>query len=314
MLLAALQIVAGLALLYLGAEWLVKGSSTLAFRFGISPLIIGMTIVAFGTSAPELMTTISASLSGRSGIAVGNVIGSNICNIALVLGVTALIHPVKTGVVLIQRDIPILIVITFVVSVMLYDDSMMWIEGFILLALLVLHLFYSITVAKKSTTPLVDAEFEEVIRKKDTKTTVSVVLTVIGLVLLVPGASLFVNGSSEIGRHFGMSEAVIGLTIVSLGTSLPELATTVVAALRKESDIAIGNIIGSCIFNLLAILGIATIIAPIQNSGVALYDIGLMFILTLLLIPLARTSFKVDRFEGGILVIVYIVYMVQLLW
>jgi cation:H+ antiporter len=314
MLIAALQLTAGIALLYFGADRLVKGSSSLAFRFGLSPLVIGMTIVAFGTSAPELVATIEATLAGRSGIAVGNVVGSNICNIALILGVAALIYPVRTGVLLIQRDIPILIVVSIVAGVMLYDDIIYRTEGMVLVALFILHIFYSITVAKQASTPFIEAEFEDVIARKEMKPLIAAFMTALGIGLLVPGASLFISGASEIGRSLGMGDAVIGLTIVSLGTSLPELATTIVAALRKESDIAIGNIIGSNIFNLLAILGITVLISPIEGSGVATYDIILMLVLSVLLIPLARTGFKVDRFEGGVLVIVYIVYMTQLVW
>lgn len=314
MLVAAIQLIAGIALLYFGADRLVKGSSSLAFRMGLSPLIIGMTIVAFGTSAPELVATIEAALSGRSGIAVGNVVGSNICNIALVLGVAALIHPVRTGVILIQRDIPILIVISIIAGVMLYDDTLYRTEGMVLIALLILHIFYSITVAKQGTTPFIETEFEDVIARKDAKPLVSALFVALGIGLLVPGASLFIDGASTLGREFGLGEAVIGLSIVAFGTSLPELATTVLAAVRKESDIAIGNVVGSSIFNILGILGITTLISPIEGSGVAIYDVGLMIVLSVLLIPLARTGFKIDRFEGGILVIVYVVYMTQLVW
>jgi cation:H+ antiporter len=314
MLIASIQLIAGIALLYFGADRLVKGSSSLAFRMGLSPLIIGMTIVAFGTSAPELVATIEAALSGRSGIAVGNVVGSNICNIALVLGVAALIHPVRTGVILIQRDIPILIVISIIAGVMLYDDTLYRTEGMVLIALLILHLFYSITVARQGTTPFIETEFEDVIARKDAKPMVSAFYVALGIGLLVPGASLFIDGASMIGREFGLGEAVIGLSIVAFGTSLPELATTVLAAVRQESDIAIGNVVGSSIFNILGILGITTLISPIEGSGVAIYDVGLMIVLSVLLIPLAWTGFKIDRFEGGILVIVYVVYMTQLVW
>jgi cation:H+ antiporter len=184
----------------------------------------------------------------------------------------------------------------------------------VLIALLILHLFYSITVARQGTTPFIETEFEDVIARKDAKPMVSAFYVALGIGLLVPGASLFIDGASMIGREFGLGEAVIGLSIVAFGTSLPELATTVLAAVRQESDIAIGNVVGSSIFNILGILGITTLISPIEGSGVAIYDVGLMIVLSVLLIPLAWTGFKIDRFEGGILVIVYVVYMTQLVW
>ncbi len=249
-----LLFVLGLVALFFGGEYLVRGASSIARHYRLSPMVIGLTIVGFGTSAPEMLVSVQAALAGQPAIAIGNVLGSNIANILLILGISALIAPLLIPVKKLWRDLGFMLLATAVIWVMLLDGNVTRMEGMILLAGLVVFLVAAFLTGKVE--PDEDAAPLPPIWK-------AALMTVGGLVVLVIGARLLVDSATDIARTFGISEAVIGLTIVAVGTSLPELATSVVAAIRKHTEIAVGNIVGSNIFNIFGILGTTALIAPI---------------------------------------------------
>lgn len=308
------QLVLGFAFLTYGADRLVSGSSALAFRLGLTPLVIGITVVAFGTSAPELVVSIRATIAGNSEIAIGNVIGSNIANIALILGATALVRPVIVHRSLLRVEVPLLIIITIIAAVFITGDAITLVEGILLVTGLIAFIIFSLKRAQNAPEDLrqviveePDSEVAELPLWK------SWGIVFIGLLLLIAGGELLVASAVELARHFGISEAVIGITIVSVGTSLPELATSAIAAIKREADIAIGNIIGSNIFNLLSILGITGIIHPLDSSSFDWVDLGFMILLTIIIWPMMRRGFELNRWEGGLLLFTYIGYVSWLL-
>jgi len=313
--LTLVQLIAGFVLLTYGAARLVDGSSALALKAGLTPLVVGITVVAFGTSAPELVVSIRATLAGNSEIAIGNVIGSNIANIALILGVTAVIKPMMIHASLLRVDIPLMMVITFVASIFIVDDVIGRIEGFILFSGLIAYIVYNIrrtrSLPKELVDQLVEEPDEDAVSMRVSKIWL---LIVFGLGLLIAGGELLVSAAVRIARDLGISEAVIGITIVSVGTSLPELATSAVAAIKKEADIAVGNIIGSNVFNLLSILGITGLIHPLDSSSFGLVDLSVMLGLTIIIWPLMRRGFQINRLEGGLLLAIYGGYITWLLW
>ncbi|HEX2958832.1 MAG TPA: calcium/sodium antiporter [Chitinispirillaceae bacterium] len=304
----------GLVLLYFGAEFLVKGSANLATRMGISSLVVGLTIVAFGTSAPELVVSIKAGFAGKGDIAMGNVVGSNIFNIAFILGLTALVRPVKVHLNVLRFDTPIMVACSVLLYLLLMDSRISRIEGVFLTVGIIAYTVVTMVVARKNGDAQVQIPLEELTPVPPVKLNplVDVLLTIGGLVLLVFGSRFFVDGAIDIARILGVSEAVIGLTIVAGGTSLPELATSVIAAVKKESDIAIGNIVGSNIFNILAILGISGMINPLYSPGIDQISIYFMLGTSVLLIPFMWTGFKLSRIEGVIFLLIYGGYMVYL--
>ncbi len=306
-----LFIIIGSILLYFGAEGLVRGSASLATRAGISPLIAGLTIVAFGTSAPELSVSLSAALGGNSDIALGNVVGSNIFNIAVILGIAALIQPLQIHLGVIRRDIPVMIVTSAIAfALILYG-------GFSRLAGIgqILGLFFYVVAAVRSgknvsgSTDGAEIDVPPLLSKS---WLIDTAVLLVGLGVLILGSQLFVDGATALAKSWGVSDAVIGLTVVAAGTSLPELATSVVAAFRKQSDIAIGNVVGSNIFNILCILGVTATVSPISSSGIGLLDAGAMLFLGLLLLPFALTGRKISRPEGAVFLGVYGVYLFML--
>ncbi|WP_199221027.1 calcium/sodium antiporter [Coraliomargarita sinensis] len=299
----------GILFLYLGAECLVRGSSRLATRFGIPPLIIGLTVVAFGTSSPELLVSISAVVQGANDVAVGNVVGSNIFNIAVILGVTALIKPPSVHIDLIRREIPVMILVSLLTLGLVGLGYVSRLAGLSLCAGLVVYLWLSIRTARKETKA---AEFDLPLSPR-MPVWLCAILIVAGLSVLVFGAQLFLTGAVKLARDFGFSEAVIGLTIVAAGTSLPELATSVVAAIRKESDVAIGNIVGSNIFNVLGILGLTSAMLPMEVAGIGLRDAGFMLGFAVLMLPFAFSQRTISRTEGVVFLSIYGVYL-YLLW
>jgi cation:H+ antiporter len=248
----------GLLGLFFGGEYLVRGASAIARHFRLSPMVIGLTIVGFGTSAPELLVSLQAALANQPGIAIGNVVGSNIANILLILGISALIAPLMIPVRKLWRDLGFMLAATAVLWFMLADGDITRLEGAILLAGLVVFLVTAFLTGK---------EEPEEVTLGDIPQWKAWAMTAAGLVVLVIGARLLVDSATEIARGFGISEAVIGLTIVAVGTSLPELATSVVAAIRKQTEIAVGNIVGSNIFNIFGILGITALITPIPSEA-----------------------------------------------
>lgn len=305
-----LKIVGGLLILFVGAEGLVRGGASLALRFGISPLVVGLTVIAFGTSSPELVVSLKSALENNSAIAIGNVIGSNICNIALILGIASLIRPMSVKAQIVRKEIPIMLIATAAFIIFL-NNGISRIEGIILVIGLVAYTTFGIISSKKEQKKIQD-EFEGEI-KKEKSIFLSIFFTAAGLGLLVLGANLFVEGAVSFAQSMGVSQLVIGLTIVALGTSLPELFTSVVASIKGKADIAIGNIIGSNIFNLLAIIGITASISPIDNGGIELIDLAILFFISLVIWPLSFSGFVLKRWEGGVLVAVYAAYMVYLI-
>ncbi len=302
-----LLLILGLIVLTLGAESLVRGASNIAGRLGLSSLVIGLTVVAFGTSAPELAVSLKASLSGQGGIALGNIVGSNIFNIAAILGIAAMISPLAVSLDIIRRDMPIMLGATalFVIFLLTGGQLERW-EGIVLFILIIAYVTHSVIQARKLKPAEIPAEFDQT---TPSPLWLSLILTLAGLAMLVFGAKLFVDNAVSIARSLGWSEAVIGLTIVAAGTSLPELATSVVASIRKQTDIAIGNVVGSNIFNLLCIGGATGSVKSVASSGLSWIDLGVMSFMAVLLLPLMRTGFRIDRFEGALLFTTFLVYL-----
>jgi len=307
-----LYLMGGVILLFIGAEGLIRGSSNLAIKIGITPLVVGLTVVAFGTSAPELVVSLKAALMGNSSISLGNVVGSNIANIALILGIAALIKPLDVHADVIRREIPIMIGITVLLLLLLIDGELGFVDGVILVIGLIIYLTFSVLIARKEKNHEVAAEFKDGL-KSNLGITISVILVIVGFGLLILGANLFVQSAVAIAKIFGFSDVVIGLTIVAIGTSLPELITSIVASYKKESDIGIGNVVGSNVFNILGILGITALIIPISTVGISYIDLGLMLVTAIILLPLSRTGFTITRLEGAVLFLGYAGYIYYLL-
>ena len=309
MTIAILYLALGLVLLYYGAEALVRGSSSLALRLGLSPLVIGLTVVAFGTSSPELVVSLKAGLAGQGNISVGNVVGSNICNIGLILGICALVTPIATTSQIVRIDIPIMIAVTAFTTFLLWDGTLGPAEGIILFALLLAYVVFSVYLARRQPTDALGAEFDTEVKASKRGLFIDLLMVAGGLVLLIFGARFLVDGAVVIARAFGWSEALIGLTVIAVGTSLPELATSLVAAVKKEADIAVGNIVGSNIFNLLGILGITAMATPLAASGISLVDYAVMAVFALVLWPMAYHQKCITRLEGAILLAGYAAYV-----
>ena len=309
MIVILILIVGGLALLTVGAELLVRGSSKLALHLRVPALVVGLTVVAFGTSAPELVVSISSNMRGLGDIAVGNVVGSNLFNIAVILGLAALIRPLKVNLKVLKIDMPIVVVLTLLVPILLLDDAISRLEGTALLCGIITYTGFTVFYGKK------EAAGFQVSNQEDHpkgSLVVQILLILGGLCGLVLGSRLFIDGAVEMAERFQVSEAIIGLTIVAAGTSLPELATSAMAAFRKEEDIAVGNILGSNIFNILAILGVAGSISPVHVQNISAFDLGVMIVVTLFLLPLVHTGYRINRFEGAALLVLYGGYLYYL--
>lgn len=290
MLEALLLITLGIVGLFFGGETLVKGASRLAFRFGVSPLVIGLTVVAFGTSMPELVVSLNAAAQGSSEISIGNVVGSNIFNIGFILGVTGLITPIIVHISLLRREIPIMIAVSVLTILLASDGQLNMLDGILLLAGIIIFTVGLIWDSRREKMTKADSEELEELEGVQGTINLSVeLLRVIGgIILLVIGARLTVDGAVIFARSVGISELVIGLTLVAGGTSLPELATSLIAALRKQNDISVGNVVGSNIFNLLCILGLTGIVRPITIApSVLQFDVWVMLAFAILLLPFA---------------------------
>lgn len=306
-----LYLIGGLVGLFLGGEGLIRGSSSLALKVGISPLVVGLTVVAFGTSSPELLVSLKAALMGSSSIALGNIIGSNIANIALILGLAAVIRPLQVHANVIKREIPIMIGVSLLLVFFLIDDTVGFIEGLIFVILLIAYTIVNIFLSLKENKEI-EKEFEEGLKSKLNIPT-AVLFIIAGLALLFFGADLFLKGAVSLAKFFNVSDAIIGLTVVAVGTSLPELFTSIVATIKKESDIAVGNAVGSNIFNILSILGISAIIIPIKSDQISYFDLGVMLAAAFILLPLSYSGFRISRLEGFLLLIGYFVYVFLLI-
>jgi cation:H+ antiporter len=314
MLLFSLAVVFGLIFLVLSADRFVNSSVALAKDLGVSPFMIGMTIIAFGTSAPELVVSATAAFSGVSALAIGNAIGSNIANIGLVLGITCLITSIPIHISVVKKELPLLTIMTIIVGILLYNGLLSRLDSLILYILLLISLFL-ISRGGEETENLIE-EVEETPSMPPLKASLTLL---IGLIILLISAKLLVWGASGIARHFGVSELIIGLTIVAIGTSLPELAASVVSALKGHKDMALGNIIGSNLFNLLAVLPLPGLIKPVileQSVMHRDYPVMMVYTIALLIISLIiRWRTKKPNFgkiTGAVLIISYIGYLVSL--
>ncbi|MEX2471508.1 MAG: calcium/sodium antiporter, partial [Gemmatimonadota bacterium] len=303
--------VAGLLLLLVGGEALVRGAGALALRLGLSPLAVGLTVVAFGTSTPELVVSLDAAFAGVPDIAVGNVIGSNIANVTLILGMGMLFGPARVVARTVRVDAPLVVLVSVVMVLMLGDGTVSRIEGIALV--LSLCAFTAITLLQGRNEPAgVKQEFEEAVAGPPDTALFSVLLVLVGLGGLVLGGQLFLNSAVQLARTLGVTEAVIGLTVVAVGTSLPELITSIVAALRGQGDIAIGNVLGSNLFNVLGILGVTAVVLPLQPGGITGATLGVMVGSAVVVAGMAVTGRRITRVEGGVLVAGYVAYTVWL--
>ena len=314
-------IVAGLVLLVAGAEVLVRGAAKLAAQFGIPPLIIGLTVVAFGTSAPETAVSVQAALDGSGDLAIGNVVGSNIANVLLILGVTALIAPLLVSRQLIRLDVPIMIGASLVTWALAWDGSLSRTDGALLFAgILAYTAFLIITSLREKGIAAEDDEFAAEFGLDETPKPyawlINLALIAAGLALLVSGSNFLVEGAVTLARALGITELVIGLTVVAVGTSLPELATSVMAAIKGERDIAVGNIVGSNIYNLLCVLGLASLVSPQAISVAAnalAFDFPVMIAVAIACLPIFFNGYSINRWEGVLFVGYYALYTVYLI-
>ena len=312
LLMIAILIVGGLVLLFFGADWLVKGAVTIALHLGLSPLIVGLTVVALGTSLPEALVSVQASLDNQGGIALGNVIGSNILNIALILGLSALIQPLKVDSHLVKADVPLLVGASFLLIVLLEDFHISRMEGALLLLGIVFYVCGNIMTVKR-TSPEEDKIEGMGIPEDPSKNFLrDIGFLILGLIALAFGSNFLVSGAVDLARIWGLSEALIGLTIVSIGTGTPELATALMAAYRKTADIAIGNAVGSNLFNIMFVVGLAGLVAPMDATGINSSDLYVMFGLTILLLPTVWTGMVLDRKEGFLFLAIYVAYLYYL--
>ena len=299
-------IVLGVTLVLWGADRLTEGASSLARRMNVPEMIIGLTIVAAGTSAPELFVSLVSALKGTPDMAVGNVVGSNTMNCMLIVGCAAMVAPMVISRSTVRKDIPFAIGATLLLMALTYDGSLSWVDGIILLAGFAAFMVYTLRQAKAGSS-------EEEATATNMKTGKAVLYLIGGLAGLVVGSNVFVDHASNLAFALGISEAVVGLTVVAGGTSLPELATSVVAARKGQSAIAIGNVIGSNVFNILMILGLTGVICPLEIEGITLVDQAVMLVSIVLVWLFSRTRYTVERWEGALLVGGYLVYLVWLI-
>jgi len=303
-------LVGGIGVLYFGAEWLVRGSARLAGSLGVSPIVVGLTVVSFGTSAPELVVCTVAAMGGNSDLAIGNVMGSNLANIGLILGLTALLRPLDVQARVVWREVPLMLLVTAALYPLAWDGTLERGDGVLLLFALVAYLIF-VFQSVEDEAPEILGEYEDFMKASE-KTDQRVAFRDIGLVLagstfLVAGGYAIVEGAVNVADSLGISQTTIGLTVVAVGTSLPELATSLVACMRDEADIAVGNIIGSNIFNVAAILGTASLLEPIViNPSVLARELPAVLLLSVLVFPMLRTGWRISRWEGVVLLGSYV--------
>ncbi|TWI55920.1 calcium/sodium antiporter [Halalkalibacter nanhaiisediminis] len=310
-------LIIGFGLLIFGANYFVDGSSKIAALLNVPPILIGLTIVAFGTSSPEAIVSIMAALQGSPDVAIGNVVGSNIFNVTLVIGITAIIYSLKVEDETIRKEIPFTLLASAALLIMISDTALQSTssnvitrsEGLVLLLFFVVFMYYIFEVARKSRN---ENPVEQVDSSGNTWGK-QIFITIMGLAAIIFGGNLVVSSSTDIAYSLGMSETLVGLTIVAVGTSLPELVTSISAALKKQSEIALGNIVGSNIFNIFFILGISSVITPLTVDNKIFIDVTVMILLTVLLLFFSRTHFKVGKYEGMILAGAYILYLIYII-
>ncbi len=315
-----LLLLGGFVLLIVGAEALVRGASKIAAVIGISPLVIGLTVVAFGTSSPELAVSIMSSMSGNVDIAVGNVVGSNIFNVLFILGLAALITPLVVAQQLVWLDVPLMIIVSLLMLWIGWDGNINRVEGVFLFAGMIAYTVFLIRQSKKEKSKAVKEEYAGEYGDGKGWTTkqwlLNLGLVVVGLAMLVLGSRWLVDSATSIAKGMGVSDLIIGLTIVAAGTSLPEVATSIIASIRGERDIAVGNVVGSNIFNILAVLGISSMVSPtgVPVSAAALqFDIPIMIAVAIACLPIFFTGHTIRRWEGFVFLGFYIAYVVYLI-
>lgn len=318
-----LMFAAGLAALVVGADLLVRGASRLALSFGISPLVVGLTIVAFGTSAPEMAVSTGAVLNGQTGLAMGNVVGSNIFNVLFILGLSALIAPLVVHVQIIRQEVPILMGASLLLLVLGLDGRISLTDAALLFGLLLAYTVFLVVQSRRET-QAAQAEFEAEIHAPaagawDARLPVQIALIVAGLALLVLGSDWLVGAAVVFAKALGVSDLVIGLTIVAAGTSMPEVATSVAAALKGERDIAVGNVVGSCVFNLFGVVGLGAVVAAVGTGAalplppdVARFDLWVMLAALVACLPVFLTGREIARWEGGLFLGYYVAYVAYL--
>lgn len=311
-----LFLIIGFILLIKGADWFVDGASNISRLLRVSPIVIGLTIVAFGTSAPEATVSIIAAISDSADVSLGNVIGSNIFNTTLVVGAAAFLYPLSVKNTTIRKEIPFTLLSSILLLTLISDqlhglktNLLTRSDGIVLLLFLVIFMSYIFELAHKGRN---ESTTENI--PNDIKWGKSLLLTLIGLAGIILGGQMVVNNGTEIALMLGMSETLVGLTIIAIGTSLPELVTSITAALKKESDIAFGNIVGSNIFNILFVLGASAFIAPLPVNDKIFADIWIMLILTVLLFIFSRTNYKIGKMEGLFLTFVYVLYLIYVIF
>ena len=312
-----IYLILGIIGLYFGAEWLVGGSSKLALKIGVSPLVIGLTVVALGTSAPELAVCLRLNLESRPDAALGNIVGSNICNILLILGFSSLIRPLRVHRQIIRKELPILLMVSFALIVMLINKEVASWEGFILCVGIVIYILFSFKGANNSGEFKVEGESSseiDTVSSQGYNGIVLIALLLAGLILLVLGAFFFEKGGIGLAKAFGVSEAVIGLTLLAFGTSLPELATSIVACMKNEGDIIVGNAVGSSIFNVLAILGITALFKPLSVNDINLIDYSIMIGAVIFCWLFIYKKMELNRIKGVVLLGCYAAYITCILY
>ncbi|PID25246.1 calcium/sodium antiporter [Sporosarcina sp. P7] len=309
-------LIIGFILLIKGADYFVDGSSNIARLLQIPPILIGLTIVALGTSSPEATVSIIAAMGGNADVAVGNVVGSNIFNITIVVGIAAFLFPLKVQSETIRKEIPFTLLAGIVMLVLMSDMALQGFssnvltrgDGIIFLLFLSIFMYYVIELGLRSRQNSTFTQATE-----NVKWGKNILITLVGLAAIIFGGDLVVDHATKIAYSLGMSEALVGLTIIAIGTSLPELVTSISAALKKESEIALGNIVGSNIFNILFVLGASSVITPIAVNDKVFSDVVIMLVLTLVLLLFARTGFKIGKREGLMLAVTYVVYLVYVI-
>ena len=312
-----IYLILGIIGLYFGAEWLVGGSSKLALKIGVSPLVIGLTVVALGTSAPELAVCLRLNLESRPDAALGNIVGSNICNILLILGFSSLIRPLRVHRQIIRKELPILLMVSFALIVMLINKEVASWEGFILCVGIVIYILFSFKGANNSGEFKVEGESSseiDTVSSQGYNSIVLIALLLVGLTLLVLGAFFFEKGGIGLAKAFGVSEAVIGLTLLAFGTSLPELATSIVACMKNKGDIIVGNAVGSSIFNVLAILGITALFKPLSVNDINLIDYSIMIGAVIFCWLFIYKKMELNRIKGVVFLGCYAAYITSILY
>ena len=307
-----LMFVLGLVVLVVGADVMVRGASRLAVSFGVSPLVVGLTVVAFGTSAPEMAVSVGSALAGSPDLAIGNVVGSNIANVLLILGISALITPLLVDEQIIRQEIPIMIGASALLVVMALDGNIGLLESIVLFALVIAYTVFLVIQSRRASKAVQD-EFETGIPTStwDSHWAVQIGLIAAGLAMLVVGANWLVDAAVAFARAFGVSDLVIGLTVVAVGTSMPEIATSIVAAMRGQRDIAVGNVVGSNVFNILAVLGAAGIASGVGlpvSEAARNFDLWVMLAVAFACLPIMITGREIARWEGGVFLAYYVAY------